>query len=432
MLAWSNKAMKTCGVSNYPIEFELNSTGIWGEPIRLGKTVIVNDYGGDNRAMKKGTPMGHVKLQRLLMIPIYINGAIVGTAGLGNKPTEYTWNDEKQLKMMMEDLFEIHGKIESSKRQNFHMDLVTKFIEDGPMGIIFTDEELDVIMINEVAKYIIGAESMTNHFHLNELRTPQSDNIISCINSVRKTESSLNSRLLMTDNKMNMAFEVFVQMVKIERTRSGFMVLFNDISDLMQVDIDKVRMEDHVSVLEGPVLNSLLRTVDNIGTGITSQADLDRLQSIARFMDDYRLAGKNRETWMRFDSIMEKAARASALGDVELEVRSLGVEILADPAFPLVFKHLINNSIAHGGNVTKIEVKCKISRGNMTIAYSDNGKGVPDDVRERILDLVSEGKFGMFLIRTLVRASGMSIRCVPSKDGALFEIDVPPESFMLR
>ena len=74
MMAWSVSAMKNCAVGSFSFEFSLDSTGIWGEPIRSGKTVIVNDYENDPRLMKKGLPMGHVPLKKLLMVPIYLNG----------------------------------------------------------------------------------------------------------------------------------------------------------------------------------------------------------------------------------------------------------------------------------------------------------------------------------------------------------------------
>ena len=59
MLAWSKGAMKRCDMTNYPVEFDLDTTGIWGEPVRTGRSFIVNDYKGDKRLLKKGTPEGH-------------------------------------------------------------------------------------------------------------------------------------------------------------------------------------------------------------------------------------------------------------------------------------------------------------------------------------------------------------------------------------
>lgn len=432
MMAWSHSAMRSCAVSNYPIEFDLNTTGIWGDPIRLGRTVTVNDYENNNRAMKKGTPAGHVRLRRLLMVPIMLDGKIIGTAGVGNKPSEYTWSDEKQLKMMMQDLFEIHAKIESSRRRSFHLDLISRFIDTGPMGMIFVDSDLDVILINSTARMIVGAEQMPDHFRLDGLRTTQAEDIIEHINDVRKSGSPLRSRILITEQKMNLTYEVFIQMSPIDDGRTGFMVLFNDISDLMQVDLDYSRANEHISVLEGPVLRVLMSASENMEVPSTSLGYLLKIRRATAFMDDYRTAGKGRPMWMKLNSIIEKATHAVSLGDVQLVVKDLGIQVLADQSFHLVFKQLFRNSLVHGGNVTRIEVRCRITRGNMTIVYEDDGVGISDDVRERMSDMESEGRFGMFLVKTIVESSNMSLRCSTPRTGTMFEIDVPPENYSLE
>ena len=95
-------------MTNIPLEFDLDSTGVWGEPIRQRNTVVINDYQKSSMIHKKGMPHGHVPLTRIFMIPIFLNGEIVGTAGVGNKNEDYTWFDEVQLNLMMEELFAIY------------------------------------------------------------------------------------------------------------------------------------------------------------------------------------------------------------------------------------------------------------------------------------------------------------------------------------
>lgn len=418
-------------MSDYPVEFDLDTTGIWGESIRLRKTIVVNDYDMDFRAMKKGTPTGHVKLRRLLMVPIYLDGEVIGTAGVGNKATEYTWNDEKQLKIMMEDLFAIHREMQISKMQNFHKDAIGRFIDTGPIGLVFIDSDLDVIMINQVARTVLGVEDILEHFHLSDVRTTQVKSVLKQVDDVVKSGSPQRSRVLMTLDKLNMVFECFVQMSEIAEGRSGFMILLNDITDLSFINEDIKRVQDHVAVLEGPVLNSMITSSVELDPSLSSVGAWTRLQKAIRFMDDYRTSGKERPAWMRLETVIDRASRASALGSVDLTVKVSGIEVLADPAFPLVFKHLFNNSLAHGGMVTTIDVRCRITRGNMTIVYSDNGFGIPDDIRDKVFNMTDKGHFGLFLVDSIVESSGFTIKCLPSESGALFEIDVPPESYSL-
>ena len=124
--------------------------------------------------------------------------------------------------------------------------------------------------------------------------------------------------------------------------------------------------------------------------------------------------------------------RSCALGDVELAVKTNDVEILADPSFFLVFKHLFLNSLEAGHGVSRIEVRCRISRGSMTISYHDDGSSIPDGIRLRMSELAETERFGLFLVRTLVESSGFALSLPPCEDGTLVEIEVPPESYMLR
>lgn len=48
-----------------------------------------------------------------------------------------------------------------------------------------------------------------------------------------------------------------------------------------------------------------------------------------------------------------------------------------------------------------------------------------------VFDQVYRGKFGMFLVENIVVSSGMTIGCVHSTTGAMFEIRVPPSGYRM-
>jgi len=103
MIAWSKSAMLTCCTIEKPMVYKLNETGLWGDAIRERKAVITNDYQNLVKPTKKGYPHGHVHLKRHLNLPIYEHGKIVFVIGVGNKATDYTQEDVKN----MEDF--LHG-----------------------------------------------------------------------------------------------------------------------------------------------------------------------------------------------------------------------------------------------------------------------------------------------------------------------------------
>jgi hypothetical protein len=101
MIGWSNSAMINCRMIKTPIIYKLNETGLWGDAIRERKAVITNDYKNLVKPTKKGYPEGHVNVKTHMNLPIYEGGQIVLVAGVGNKPTEYTHEDVKNIEDLM-------------------------------------------------------------------------------------------------------------------------------------------------------------------------------------------------------------------------------------------------------------------------------------------------------------------------------------------
>jgi two-component system sensor kinase len=105
--------------------------------------------------------------------------------------------------------------------------------------------------------------------------------------------------------------------------------------------------------------------------------------------------------------------------------------VSVDDAFISVLENLITNSIRHGGAKSlKFEIKKK---GEMCqLKVTDNGEGVPDDVKEMIFEeSFSWGPnkgtgLGLFIARKVIESYGGSIKVEDNKPrGARFIIDLP-------
>ncbi|MDK2947764.1 MAG: hypothetical protein PWQ63_924, partial [Methanolobus sp.] len=68
--SWSQSIMDKCKVKGKKLEYTIEETGLWGEPIRQKKAVIVNDFAAPN-PLKHGYPEGHIRLRRYMSIPIF-------------------------------------------------------------------------------------------------------------------------------------------------------------------------------------------------------------------------------------------------------------------------------------------------------------------------------------------------------------------------
>ena len=111
---WSRDVMKECRVMNPQTIYKLDDTGCWGEAVRQRKPIIINDYDAEN-TYTKGTPKGHVKLQKFLTVPVFSDGKIVAVAGVANKNKDYNDSDIRQLNLLMDNVWKIAERIQLFK-----------------------------------------------------------------------------------------------------------------------------------------------------------------------------------------------------------------------------------------------------------------------------------------------------------------------------
>ena len=106
MYAWSRGAMRECRIDDKPLEYPVETTGLWGEAVRQRRPIITNDYAAPN-PLKKGTPAGHVAIERHMNLPVFDGGRIALVAGVGNKATDYDESDVHQLTLLMTGMWRI-------------------------------------------------------------------------------------------------------------------------------------------------------------------------------------------------------------------------------------------------------------------------------------------------------------------------------------
>ncbi len=107
---WSKEVMKECAVQNPQTIYNLDDTGCWGEAVRQRKPIVINEYKKEN-PINKGTPEGHVKLNKFLTIPVILDNKIVAVAGVANKKTDYNSFDIRQLTLLMDNVWKISERI---------------------------------------------------------------------------------------------------------------------------------------------------------------------------------------------------------------------------------------------------------------------------------------------------------------------------------
>ena len=107
MIGWSKSAMQNCKLIVKPIVYILEDTGLWGDAVRERKPVITNDYKSLVKPTKKGYPPGHVDLEKHMNIPVFDGTKIVAICGVGNRESNYTDLQARELTQYMNEAWKI-------------------------------------------------------------------------------------------------------------------------------------------------------------------------------------------------------------------------------------------------------------------------------------------------------------------------------------
>lgn len=243
--------------------------------------------------------------------------------------------------------------------------------------------------------------------------------------------------------------EVHLQVVGPDEDRR-FLAIIIDITYRRRMEADLSRLNEKAKVLGAltrhDILNQVTVLQGNLGLmkGKVTGPEERRLEN----MSD---AVRKIESYLKFAAAFEKTGSVSPewqdlrglvrdswgeLGDakVTMSMDLPKVEILADSIFPKVFVNLFANSLEHALGLTTIKVGWEERDGEGIIVYTDDGSGIPEDVRGSLFVKRSGGGrgLGLFLISEVLKTTNMKIseRGRPG-EGVRFEIRVPEGNWRL-
>ena len=149
MFSWSRAAMELCAVRDVTHVYPVETTGLWGEAVRQRRAVITNDYAAPCE-FKKGTPDGHVNVNRHMNVPIFDGERIVAVAGVGNKDTDYDESDVIQLSLLIQGMWRLIQRRLSEEALRASEERFIKVFQSNPIPMtIATIDEGRLIDVNE-------------------------------------------------------------------------------------------------------------------------------------------------------------------------------------------------------------------------------------------------------------------------------------------
>jgi PAS domain S-box-containing protein len=143
----------------------------------------------------------------------------------------------------------------------------------------------------------------------------------------------------------------------------------------------------------------------------------------------YQALGTKEPIWQKPADLVS----AAYIPDTVVLQNELGnLEIYADLMLENVFHNLVENSLRHGENVTKICLTTHPNDSGISLVFEDNGTGIPASEKEQIFER-GYGKntgLGLFLVREILGITGILIKeNGEAGKGARFEIFVPKGAY---
>ena len=157
--SWSRETLEACKVQDKPIDYPIAKAGIWANAVRERKPIVINDYNADNPG-KTGLPEGHVKITRLISVPIFSHGRIVAIAAGANKESAYVDDDVRQVETFTTGVQALldSQKAEEALRESEekYRSLLDDVIDSSEVGLFILDPDFKVVWENQALERYFG------------------------------------------------------------------------------------------------------------------------------------------------------------------------------------------------------------------------------------------------------------------------------------
>jgi len=186
------------------------------------------------------------------------------------------------------------------------------------------------------------------------------------------------------------------------------------------------------------LLNSILRhDIGNALTTISAALELEDPNLRARALEKVnyiiRLIADVRNLESAID-ILKPINIAEIIRDLskryKIEAKAEDIFVYANEGLSIVLENIVSNAFIHGGENVKVVVET-LRNGKWAICrISDNGKGIPDEIKLRIFEkgfsTTNRTGMGLFIAKWLINAYGGKIEVRDNRpSGTIFEIRLP-------
>ncbi|MGD0081298.1 MAG: PAS domain S-box protein [Methanoregula sp.] len=327
-----------------------------------------------------------------------------------------------------------------------------RIFEDSPLGIAIVSADFRFRMVNrQFCEMLMYSEAELLDKSFPEITHP--DYIVPDIAEVRKIYSGeremyrTEKRYVKKDGSFLWA-SLTASAVKDDAGKVLYTIaLIEDITERKQAEGTIVRVNKKLNILNDLtrrdltsqifILKSYLELVIESAAGQDKiLRHLQKIEQIIRsinditeFTRDYQNMGESPPKWQNVKLALLFGISHVSLAGIRHSIETENLEVFADPLLEKAFQGIFENTIAHGGLVSTVQVRYRETPDGVAIIYEDDGAGIPQEMKERIFSRdggIRASIRGLFFVREILDLTGITIRETgePGK-GARFEITVP-------
>ncbi|MBP7402779.1 MAG: diguanylate cyclase, partial [Clostridia bacterium] len=139
--------------SEQPAPLSLDRAGPWAEAVRTGRPVRTTV--ADVPVTADG-PDDAPRAANLLCLPVYDIGRVIAVLGVGNREKEYTDQTALQLAFLINNAWNVVERLRADERLRAERDLLQATLLSIGDGIVATDRDGRVLLLNDVACRMTG------------------------------------------------------------------------------------------------------------------------------------------------------------------------------------------------------------------------------------------------------------------------------------
>ncbi|MFW9807313.1 MAG: PAS domain S-box protein [Candidatus Thorarchaeota archaeon] len=128
------------------------------------------------------------------------------------------------------------------------------------------------------------------------------------------------------------------------------------------------------------------------------------------------------------EQVKKQAEKAHPNLNVVINAKTQDVELQSARLIAIVFDNLLRNSAVYSKGDVDVSIEVSQCNGNIQTIISDNGPGIPDEIRSSLFEKgvsTTGGGFGLYLSKKVVVGYGGSIELISKGQGAAYRILLP-------